>query len=241
MCWRGCAASIAWNGRTIALAVEAGDTVRDVKTRLLKVDGIHPYACSLRFKGNELDDDRTLSDYNINRACELEYLPLRHHGDHRRPMAFVKIPNGKTVTLMINVEEPVSRVLERLQDLVDIPTDQQRLIDNDGAPIGDRTSWTPLGERRGWFRPIRDGHELEVADMRNLIMLRVDIDRVQTLTLFVTASDAIGHVKAKIENKQGTPRGQQCLSWRGRELADDRSLADCGIVSTTTLSFSNRL
>ena len=132
-------------GKCITVKAVPSATVEDLKGQIHAAEGIPPDRQRIIFAGKQLEDGRTLGQYNLQPGSTLHLVlrlaeasrlgkPRLRSWAKERSTAGEGMPisvrtlTGKTVTITVEGEDTVEELKAKIQDKEGIPPDQQRLI-----------------------------------------------------------------------------------------------------------------
>ena len=199
-------------GEKISLEVGPETSIRDVKDRIQHKEGISPDQQHLVFRGAALEDDCTLRDYHIANESTLR-LALA------AKLILVKMVSGKTIALEVKPENFVIDVKTKIQDKEGIPPDQQHIFF--------------IGKELEDYHTLKNYHitNESTLELRVVIKILVEMDNEKSFTMEVEPETFIWEIKSKIQTEDGIPSDRQRLTFIGKELEDDCTLADYHITS----------
>ena len=212
------------NGNTVALEIDASETIGKVKETIAEECGIPPAEQILKFKGTKLDDDNaTLDECGIEDESVLTVEP---------PSISITVNqlDGSKVKLDIDPRQPIKEIKKKLQDATGIPVDNQALFDN-GTELDDDA-------RPAMDYNIQEGCELDLEP--KLIKVFVATPDGITIPMSVKLSDTVGNIKHEVEKQTGIPHHKQIVSYKDKEFSnsnqDNQSVKELGIQDGDNLS-----
>ena len=208
---------------TITLEVHPDNTIENFKQHLK--DLFPPHRQSLVFAGVQLEDDNTLSYYNIQDKSTVQLIPCSRDDMN----VYIKSLTGRTVTLEVDPADSIGYVKQKYQDKEGVPPDQQHIIFA-GRQLKDSDTLSDYN--------IQNESILYVV-LRLLGGMQVFVKTPtagKTLrTLMVNPAESIEDLNTRYKKKEDIPPDQQRIIFAGKQLKNIHTLEDYNIEKESTL------
>jgi len=124
------------NGETITIQANSSDKIITIKEKIQKKqDNLLPSHQRLIFGGKQLEDDKTLMDYNIQSEATL-HLVVRLKGGQT---IYVKTLMGNVFTFEFDENQTLAEVKKKIEETENIPVNEQRLFFNNKQLADNKT------------------------------------------------------------------------------------------------------
>ena len=199
--------------------VHLRDTVETLRTKIQEKTHLTPDQQRLSFGGIELEDGKTLDDYDICNNCTIQmlYRPRCFYprlGNNGK-LIFIRSLSGENITLQVEGSETVRELKDCISWCKNIPCVQQRWL-LEGNELKDGQT----------LYNIQEDSTIKLSIFRKGdIQIHVKIAN-RTIALKAECSDTVEKVKAMISDKIHIPPDQQILTFEGKMLQDKYTLGD---------------
>lgn len=222
-------------GRMVSIKFLPTDTIKSIKEKVHTKVGLEPERQVLLLAGNPLEDDATLSSYNV--SAESTFHVVLRPSDDPHPESgdpiqiFVRTVTGKTFMLAVSLSDMIGDVKAKIENLKGIPSNQQELLIR-GEPLRDSLKLRDCNIETESTFYLTLTSPRKADDSLRLFIRTAE----KTQALRVSADSTVKQVKEDIFAVEKVPVEYQRLFLGSMELRDEAILSSHGIQSNHSLS-----
>ncbi|TXG46409.1 hypothetical protein EZV62_028091 [Acer yangbiense] len=230
-----------WDGKTVTLDVELSNTIKDVKDKLFAKLQIPFKFQKFVFDGKQLEEDRDLASYNIQKHCTLgmvfsstakiireSTLPLLVPENRIGIRLSVRIRlEQKTIAVEAMADQTIEDIKAIVGRMIDMSDVSQQIMTYAGEQLEDCKTLDCYN--------IKDESMLELLPPDDQIQIFVKTWSGKTITLDVQLISTIKDIKYKLFDKLRIPFHLQSVVFAGKRLEENRDLASYNVQQHSTL------
>lgn len=219
-------------GKIRNFEVKASDTIREIKVKIQEKDGFNPDHQSLLFDGEELENEKSLSDYKIRTKSTLHLVLTSDANLEEQMQIFVRTMDGRTIILNVESSDTIENLKVKIQEKEGVSQHQLQLIFKGKSMEDDKTLLASNIENDSTLYLI-----LCLPKKKEIFVQNAS---GKTINLEVNPSDTIEDVKAKIWEKEGILICHQRLIYGSKLLVNNKTIVEYGICEKATLRLGLR-
>lgn len=112
-------------GKTVVLWVKSPDTLTSVKQRIHERTNVPSQGQLLFWSGKQLEDERTLADYNIQDEATLQQVCRLRGGAMQ---IYIKSLKGQILNLEVELSDTVDNTKQKVFEQWNLPVENQHLV-----------------------------------------------------------------------------------------------------------------
>ncbi|XP_033222186.1 polyubiquitin-like [Belonocnema kinseyi] len=212
--------------------VKASDTIQEIKAKIQEKDGFNPKHQYLLFEGEELENEKSLSDYNIRTKSTLHLVLTSDANLDEQMQIFVRTMDGRSIICDVEPSDTIENLKIRIQEKEGVSQYQQHLIFKGKAMEDDKSLLACNIEKDSTLYLI-----LCLPKKKEIFVQNAS---GSTINLEVNPADTIEDVKAKISEKEGILICHQRLIYGSKLLVNNKTIIEYGICERATLRLGLR-
>jgi len=205
-------------GKIIRMLVVENETIKSLKDEINYSEGINPENQILLFEGKQLENNKFISDYGIQKESII-YLIIK-----KKISIIIKMKKGTVIKMLVDKNETIKNLKDKIYDKEEINPDNQILI-FEGKELENNKNINDYGIQNDSLIYLN-------INLNEKIQIFIKIKsqfisgKYKTLTLDVNKFEKIEDIKNEIYKKTKINSKTQELIFSGKVLEDFKTLND---------------